>query len=47
LNNLASVERDLGNYQQAKELHEEALCIKRKNLGEEHIQVATSLHNLA
>jgi len=28
-------------------LHEEALLITKKNLGEEHIQVATHLNNLA
>ena len=37
----------LGEYNQAKELHEKALIIKKKIFGEDHAAVATSYDNLA
>ena len=37
----------LGEYNQAKELHEKALVIHKKIFGEDHAYVATSYNNLA
>ena len=37
----------LGEYNQAKELHEKALVIRKKIFGEDHDHVATSYHLLA
>ena len=37
----------LGEYNQAKELHEKALVIWKKIYGEDHAEVATSYDNLA
>ena len=37
----------LGEYNQAKELHEKALIIRRKIFGEDHADVATIYNNLA
>ena len=37
----------LGEYNQAKELHEKALVIRKKIFGEHHASVATSYNNLA
>ena len=37
----------LGEYNQAKELHEKALKIRRKIFGEDHVDVATTYDNLA
>ena len=37
----------LGEYNQAKELHDKALMIYKKNFGEDHADVATSYSNLA
>ena len=37
----------LGEYNQAKELHEKALTIYKKMFGEDHANVATSYNNLA
>ena len=37
----------LGEYNQAKELHEKALTIRKKIFGEDHTDVATSYKNLA
>ena len=37
----------LGEYNQAKELHEKALMIMKKIFGENHADVATSYNNLA
>ena len=37
----------LGEYNQAKELHEKALMIRKKIFGEDHPYVATSYNNLA
>lgn len=39
--------RNLGRYDQARPLLEQALALRRRALGEEHVQVAESLHNLA
>ena len=44
---LASVYNHLGEYNQAKELHEKALTIRKKIFGEDHADVATSYSNLA
>ena len=45
--NLASVYNHLGEYNQAKELHEKALTIRKEIFGEDHADVATSYNNLA
>ena len=45
--NLATVHNRLGEYNQAKELHEKALMIFKKIFGEDHAHVATSYNNLA
>ena len=37
----------LGEYNEAKELHEKALIIRKKICGEDHADVATSYNNLA
>ena len=37
----------LGEYNQAKELHEKALVIWKKLYGEDHAEVASSYDNLA
>ena len=37
----------LGEYNQAKELHQKALTIYKKIFGEDHADVATSYNNLA
>ena len=37
----------LGEYNQAKELHEKALIIRKKIFGEDRADVATSYNNLA
>ena len=44
--NLALVYGRLGAYNQAKELHEKALLIRKKIFGEDHADVATSYNNL-
>ena len=36
----------LGEYNQAKELHEKALLIRKKIFGEDHADVATTYNNL-
>ena len=46
-NNLGSVYNSLGEYNQAKDLHENALMIRKKIFGENHADVATSCNNLA
>ena len=46
-NNLALVYNCLGEYNQAKELHETALMITKKIFGENHDNVATCCNNLA
>jgi len=35
----------MGNHQQAKEYYERALSIQLKKLGEEHTDLARTLHN--
>ena len=42
-----AVYNHLGEYTQAKELHEKALTIRKKIFGEDHANVATSYNNLA
>ena len=37
----------LGEYNQAKELHEKALTIRKKIVGEDHADLASSYNNLA
>ena len=44
---MASVYDSLGEYNQAKELYEKALTIRKKIFGEDHADVATSYNNLA
>jgi CHAT domain-containing protein/Tfp pilus assembly protein PilF len=47
LNNLAILHRDLGNFEKAEQLANEALSIQEKVLGPEHSDVARTLNNLA
>ena len=47
LNVSGEVYSSLGEYIQAKELHEKALTIRKKIFGEDHAHVATSYNNLA
>ena len=47
LNISGEVYNRLGEYNQAKELHEKALTIRKKTFGEDHPDVATSYSNLA
>ena len=44
---MASVYNSLGEYNQAKDLHEKALTIRKKIFDEDHADVATSYSNLA
>ena len=46
-NDLAIVYNSLGEYSQARELHEKALMVYKKVFGEDHADVATSYNNLA
>ena len=46
-NNLALVYKRLGEYNQAKQLYEKALTIRKKIFGEDHADVATSYNGLA
>ena len=46
-NNLATVYHSLGEYNQAKGLHEKALMIRKKIFDEYHADVASSYNNLA
>ena len=46
-NTLGEVYRELGEYEKAGAMHREALAMRRKLLGNEHPDVATSLHNMA
>ena len=46
-NNLASIYKDLRDFEQAKEYHQRALDIELDKLGPEHVNVARSYHNLA
>ena len=45
--NLASVYNSLGEYNQAKEIHQKALMIRKKIFCEDHANVATNYNNLA
>ena len=47
LNVSGKVHSSLGEYNQAKELHEKALLIRKKIFGEDHADVATSYNGLA
>ncbi|CAH3028452.1 unnamed protein product, partial [Porites evermanni] len=47
LNVTGEVYHRLGEYNQAKELHEKALIIRKKIFGEDHADVATTYNNLA
>ena len=47
LNVTGEVYHRLGEYNQAKELHEKALIIRKEIFGEDHADVATSYNNLA
>jgi serine/threonine-protein kinase len=47
LDALGVVYRSLGNFEKAGPLLREALALRRRALGDEHVQVAESLHNLA
>ncbi|CAH3192364.1 unnamed protein product [Porites evermanni] len=47
LNITGEVYHRLGEYSQAKELHEKALILRKKIFGEDHADVATSYDNLA
>ena len=47
LNIRGPVYNSLGQYNQAKELHEKALTIRKTIFGEDHADVATSYNNLA
>ena len=47
LNNLATLYSDMGSYDQALPLYQQALAIKKSVLGEDHPDYATSLNNLA
>ena len=44
--NLGTVYRNLGDFQQAKDSHTRALDIRLKQLGPDHVHVATSYDNL-
>ena len=47
LDNLAGIYKSQGKYEQAESLYLQALILRRKLLGEEHLHVANSLNNLA
>ncbi|MEG3440445.1 tetratricopeptide repeat protein, partial [Pannus brasiliensis CCIBt3594] len=47
LNNLAYLYRETGRYGEAEPLYRQALEMRKRLLGEEHPDVATSLNNLA
>jgi ankyrin repeat protein len=47
LNNMAIVYRKQGKYDEALRLYTECLVIRKKALGDEHIEVAETLHNIA
>lgn len=44
---IGTVYHNLGQYQQAKTLHEQALSVREDEFGSDHPEVAKSLHNLA
>ena len=47
LNNLAETLREMGHYNDALEMHQKILGIKKNLLGTEHASIATSLNNIA
>ena len=47
LNNLASLYKNQGKYDEAEKMFKESLAMRKKMLGEEHPDVAQSLNNLA
>src|SRR5437762_585064 len=47
MNNLAVVLSDQGRYEQAEEMHRQALALKERVLGKEHPDTLTSMSNLA
>ncbi|MEE8523683.1 MAG: tetratricopeptide repeat protein [Thermoanaerobaculia bacterium] len=47
LNDMATVARDIADYEAAERWNREALNIRRRLLGDEHAKVTGSLHNLA
>jgi hypothetical protein len=47
VNNLASVLSDQGKYEQAEEMHRQALGLSETVLGEEYPFTLTSMNNLA
>ena len=44
--NMGSLQKDLGDHQQAKEYYERALSIQLKKLGPDHVDVAVTYHNM-
>lgn len=46
MNNLALVLRDLGKYEEAEKMNQEALIRREKRLGLEHPDTPTSVNNL-
>jgi tetratricopeptide (TPR) repeat protein len=47
MNNLASVLSNQGKYEQAEEMHRQALRLRETVLGKEHPSTLTSMNNLA
>jgi tetratricopeptide (TPR) repeat protein len=47
MNNLATVLRDQGKYEQAEEMHRQVLGLRETVLGKEHPDTLTSMYNLA
>ena len=47
MNNLATVLSDQGKYEQAEEMHRQALELRETVLGKEHPDTLTSMNNLA
>jgi tetratricopeptide (TPR) repeat protein len=47
LNNLAGLYGDIGKHAQAEPLYKESLAIVKKTLGENHLDYATFLTNMA
>ena len=47
LGNLASVLHQMGDYDQAKALYERALAVQQNHYGQDHVEVARTLGNLA
>jgi hypothetical protein len=47
MNNLATVLRDQGKYEQVEEMHRQVLGLSETVLGKEHPSTLTSMNNLA